>query len=1286
MLAKQIQRRWLPIGVAGVGAVGALSFLILMSHGNEEDPPWYRLTDPATPAELSRVAFGEVEDQIRAGARGTNTAARSSWASQPGAIRSFASEDQSEIFKLYSATEMRLASDADLSGDVPPDWDARADHFVDLNAPTVGAGGGMAFPIADPRAFTGDSGGAEGFSYAAAINGVVPPDAKGGSHDGQRLPMPVRWRYVLKNGRTGTLDDQNRFVGETSPTENNPIVGRVAYWTDDLSCRINVNTAAEGAYWDVPRADTVEERGYAQHQPARNEYQRQPGHPATVCLSSVLNPGQRYYLPGTSGDLAALSLAEAEQLWRLAPGVGTGGSRGGTQRISENATPLAAEPADYHVYQSLDDVLESNPTLPPAVAQRVRQGGFLLATNSNAPETSLFGFPRIAMWPVPAAEAERSPFDQKIAELGTLGTRPYFVQRQRATSLHQELYTTADANNHRIYDFLDEVGTTDHPWLSLPSEPRSTRFSYKYGSGTFSNWRQICLAIPGYIRSANLSDPTAPAAFTAPAGEAGHGHVPPMCGCGGESVHADIWWQSFNPYPIAGARSFSISEVALVFIVSGYVDAETGTGYGDSDGLNLGERRFEIGLVLETFCPGHGFTLIRPATRLSAGTIDAGGTTPVPTDQLQLEIDAVEIDSSVIDSVADTLASPGGSGGLGMFTANASGEPLAWTRQTNPGKSFVIGADSMSLDAVGENGGFALIIQDSQAGGVAMARHVLQIRTDFGFLPISIPSPQTPSDPAAVGTWTERLQAAQLDPQSLIRDGDVVRSWIPRHGDYRILDSMRYPVVRRIASQTKHFIEHPDFSDSSKNFAHSLVAGDGRPLMGFRAGRALVEGANYAPAVQPDFPISPASPDYLITRDPSVTVDPSVTGDFDTGFARTPDGAYSNRPDDGVYFTGGTPYFDQLHDASNGNTAVWSPQRIMPGPGALGSLTSGGAESVSWRTLLFRPDPQHFGSTGLPDHAILDHLWMPVPEPHGISHDFSTDGKINMNYQILPFSHIRRTTALHALFKAEKLMAIPTAAAPVYKTQTSTETWRHFIDTDETLIQFDERFSTGGFFRSASEICEQYLVPEGQLLGEKIAGDYPEMRAFWQEHKLTGDNVKERPYTTLHNRLTTRSNTFKIYAILQPITKQPGSAPETFDPQSDTLHPSTPVSATLRRLLDGTPDCNDFTGERGFPDYLHEDGLRSLPNLDTRYRYSIVDVEPALAGAIEFGEVAHTPTGEFSIRWAARGADVFTVERSTNLHDWEIIAPNLGGEYPWTEFTDASPPAAEKVFYRVRRR
>ena len=45
------------------------------------------------------------------------------------------------------------------------------------------------------------------------------------------------------------------------------------------------------------------------------------------------------------------------------------------------------------------------------------------------------------------------------------------------------------------------------------------------------------------------------------------------------------------------------------------------------------------------------------------------------------------------------------------------------------------------------------------------------------------------------------------------------------------------------------------------------------------------------------------------------------------------------------------------------------------------------------------------------------------------------------------------------------------------------------------------------------------------------------MVQFWQTHRQTGDNVKERPYANLYPRLTTRSNTYRVHVVAQSLRK-----------------------------------------------------------------------------------------------------------------------------------------------------
>lgn len=58
-----------------------------------------------------------------------------------------------------------------------------------------------------------------------------------GATDSSAVPMKVGWIYVRRNG------EQEAIEAPDCSNRSNPIVGRYAYWTDDESCRINLNTA-----------------------------------------------------------------------------------------------------------------------------------------------------------------------------------------------------------------------------------------------------------------------------------------------------------------------------------------------------------------------------------------------------------------------------------------------------------------------------------------------------------------------------------------------------------------------------------------------------------------------------------------------------------------------------------------------------------------------------------------------------------------------------------------------------------------------------------------------------------------------------------------------------------------------------------------------------------------------------------------------------------------------------------------------------------------------------------
>ena len=260
-------------------------------------------------------------------------------------------------------------------------------------------------------------------------------------------------------------------------------------------------------------------------------------------------------------------------------------------------------------------------------------------------------------------------------------------------------------------------------------------------------------------------------------------------------------------------------------------------------------------------------------------------------------------------------------------------------------------------------------------------------------------------------------------------------------------------------------------------------------------------------------------------------------GDWDTGYGDQPDGPYLNKPDEGdTVFTDGNggvgspplriPYmtFHNSGYQSESNT-YFSPDRMVPSPMMFGSLPTGVQRNLPWQSLLFNPHPEdttHPGLTTPRDHLLADLFWTPVIEPYAISEPFATAGKINMNYQIMPFTYIERQTAMYGVMKSTKFMALAASDAPIYKWDLSSNTTpgittprRHAIDIPGTLTAFDTKFAANDIYRSATQISEINLIPQDQPLPANTdPGAY--MSTFWQTNILTGNNLRDKPYVDLY--------------------------------------------------------------------------------------------------------------------------------------------------------------------------
>lgn len=541
---------------SGAALLIALCFLVLLSA------VVLALFSTATTGRQNANAFASGQETLRLADAAVNLVQgqirdatiqpRVGWASQPGMVRAFDTSGNVTAYKLYSSDAMVVPNygktqiDAEVTA--MQSWNAGAPTntsfnalFADLNAPAIVLRPDPGdptkeidtpvFPIADPAAI----GAVEGFSATTAVAGTTL-----GNGTTRRLPMPVKWIYTLKDGQmvapSGGDGARATFTGSVRPSESNPIVGRIAFWADDDTCKLNINTASEGSYWDTPKTGSWTDLRMAVSMPIKGEFQRLPGHPSTTSLSPVFgkilprpptsiistqtapNPftslinttaGLDYYKqfasyynltpriswrtsPGDHFDLAGLTNSTDES------------SRGGIQRISLTGRPGTSEamnggiwpssdqgntrkalgksvlPDADRLYVSPDELIfrpDRNPNHPALSANELAQRDFFITAQSRAPETSLFGTPRISLWPINESAVHQNVRDRLLDFSSTVGSTKYSFARRigsnailngsQPSDLTSELGGDSSlAQNQKLTDYLVKLSSTPLPGFS----------------------------------------------------------------------------------------------------------------------------------------------------------------------------------------------------------------------------------------------------------------------------------------------------------------------------------------------------------------------------------------------------------------------------------------------------------------------------------------------------------------------------------------------------------------------------------------------------------------------------------------------------------------------------------------------------------------------------------------------------------------------------------------------------------------------------------------------------
>jgi hypothetical protein len=261
--------------------------------------------------------------------------------------------------------------------------------------------------------------------------------------------LPLRWVYVRQDG---TLD-----YSETPDLtlKGNPLVGRFAYWTDDESSKINLNTA-----WKRNPPGTVPVPGVA-----TNTFS--PSHPTSINLASI----------------SGLNPTMVDQLHA---------------KITPNHlyTDLASATTGGRFFNSTREVR----VLGEDFTTAFNAAKFEVTHYNHDPDSTFFNEPRIVLT-TQKKHAKGRPFLDILTNPGTetaLGADPGTVGNISAAKLNTVILGDPTATPPKL-GLVDYLKRTDWPMVSGTSS-----FQQKYYQTTTSVVRltQLALNIIDYVRSA----------------------------------------------------------------------------------------------------------------------------------------------------------------------------------------------------------------------------------------------------------------------------------------------------------------------------------------------------------------------------------------------------------------------------------------------------------------------------------------------------------------------------------------------------------------------------------------------------------------------------------------------------------------------------------------------------------------------------------------------------------------------------------------------------------------
>ena len=1164
-----------------------------------------------------------VTSQIQAATTEGTATAPVSWTSQPGMVRTFSGSSASKIYKLYSWGELTRNATGFTSDAVPADWASKPATFTDLNAPVNGS-----YPILDP---------------SAGVNGLAITSAPGATAT-QAAPMPVKWLYMLKDGSLVSPSDTGGVAG--ADRADREIVARVAFWTDDETCKVNINTAAEGLYWDTPQAEGGRERDIARFQPVRYEVQRFPGHPAGVCLSEVF-PAAGFELAayGTNATttfdpkVSTAMSTSANLTAAIAPRVRFGGSLEAYAASADpssvadpivmgastiNGTRRITAPDTDRLYASVGELLFDpargsqhgalNFSSANATAE-IAKRSFFLTAHSVAPETTLFETPKISLWPIRAsANLNAAPsltnrcdaYDKMAAFSASLpknaaGDRDrYFFQREDPMSNNE---IAGIARNAELYTYLKNLTGKTAPGFpqslesALGAANRNSllvqAFDMIRGTVNLSEAGLIHLSptapvlqvrsfgYPGNIQSSSSnSDSVGHVQSTEHDGARGFAMTPRIVRAGiglycekmelldaggalitGNATATQLRYtlspavlvEAYNPLnPWGPRKQYKIS--ARINSISGFDITAAGNGTGSGN--------WTTGMDGRVATIGNGSQATSPS--MDVGTGSTGFTSPhLFLVRVAGSNSTTKIEPGLWGSNFTMTFPAGPVGNATTFNAtiSAMGNATAW------GHTLDIAAGDFSLSLLDQNGNAyssATITFDERQG--LMVPNFATIVTG----PSSANLTTTTNPHTAEYSFNGRWKVAHTRQQGkwYANDGDIViaKEIAPGGqfgGDWRLAclsstlvdTDFDYPAGANATAMRQHAFARGEDSPASHPDGNTgrIFAGVDFPAYSTANSTQQAQNWNFFRNLPTGVNGIGGAGDFTFVRSGIGAI---LTSPQEGGVGDTVSRAGSNFRDASFVsdWQGSFPVSHAMELTFSPNRQVYSPIQLF------GGLMRRAATLAPWETLLFSDNPSSNAHPGLAgkDHLFADLFWMPVVDPYPISETFSTAGKVNLNATLEPFGNfIRRETALRAALKAIGIPEIDgsltqTVAASAIRsytfvnpsnwpggnyTSTSYKNtgWTRPLDLDQTLAGIRDYLTSNGVFRSATQVCEIPLVPNGTTVAN--------YDTFWADagRRHTPDNLREQPYAHAYARLTTRSNTFTIHHRVQVLKKVPGT-------------------------------------------------------------------------------------------------------------------------------------------------